>query len=73
MSTTRVKQLSTFTGYLQIFYEYCRITKTYEKAWELTENEHFQIFGWNRYSCYDSFRVVKNRIDKNSKNETLLH
>lgn len=70
MSNSRARQLSTFCGYLQVFYDNCRITETYGKAWELTEREHFEVFGWNRYSCYESFCVVrKKNKEKNLNNE----
>ena len=51
----------TFTGYLEVFYENCRHTKTYMQSWSLTESEYFQIFGQNRYSSYQSFSVVRKR------------
>ena len=66
MSTTRVKQLITFSGYLEVFYENCRIANKM-KAWEMTEDEYYEIFGQNRYSCYESFSVVRKRIEDNSK------
>jgi hypothetical protein len=65
MSTTRVKQLMTFEGYLQVFHDNCRITKTYYQAWTLTEDEYFNIFGQNRYSCYHSFATVRGKNTKN--------
>ena len=55
MSTAKVRQLITLTGYLQIFNEYCTRTKTYKEAWELTERDYFRVFGVNRYSSYESF------------------
>ena len=72
MSTTRVKQLITFNGYLQVFYENCRITKTCFEAWEKTEQEYAQIFGQNRYSCYESFRVVRERKLKKYKKGNIV-
>lgn len=66
MSTTRVKQLMTFTGYLEVFYDNCRVTKTYEQAWALTEDEYFNIFGQNKYTSYDSFQHVRKKHFKKS-------
>jgi len=37
---------------------------TYIDAYQLTEDEYIGIFGKKRYSSYDSFRIIKNRINK---------
>ncbi len=36
--------------------------KSYESAYEELEGYYEAYFGHRKYSCYDSFRVVKNRI-----------
>ena len=38
--------------------------ETYEKAYEALEDIYEDYFGRRRYSCYDSFRVVKDRVMK---------
>jgi hypothetical protein len=38
--------------------------KTYEAAYEAIEDIYEEYFGRRRYSCYDSFRVIKDRIHK---------
>jgi hypothetical protein len=61
MSTSRVKQLITFEGYLQVFYDNVKVTRTYQQAWTLTEDEYYEVFGQNRYSCYESFSTVRKK------------
>ncbi len=39
-------------------------TATYTAAYQLTEDEYVGIFGKKRYSSYDSFRIIKNRLNK---------
>jgi hypothetical protein len=62
MSTTRVKQFVTFHGYMEIFYDNCRGCKTFNEAFELTEDEYFEIFGVNRFSSYKSFDNAKRKF-----------
>lgn len=40
--------------------------ETYEKAYESVERTHQMHFGHRKYSCYDSFRRVRQRILKKS-------
>tara|TARA_R100001163_G_C5068278_1_gene208285 strand:+ start:333 stop:554 length:222 start_codon:yes stop_codon:yes gene_type:complete len=52
-------------GFEKRFHQNCKIAKSYEKAYELTENEYEESFGKRKYSSYDSFRVTKNRKNRN--------
>ena len=51
-------------GFYKRYLHNIKLTKTYIKAYQLTENEYVETFGKKRYSSYDSFRIIKNRIIK---------
>ena len=51
-------------GFYRRYLYNVRLTPTYIKAYQLTENEYVEAFGKKRYSSYDSFRIIKNRIIK---------
>lgn len=53
------------SGFEKRFHKHCQETKTYEDAYELTEEEYEKNFGKRRYASYDSFRVTKNRKNRN--------
>ena len=52
-------------GFESRFHKNCKLSKTYEDAYELTEKEYESHFGNRRYASYDSFRVTKNRKNRN--------
>ena len=49
-------------GFYRRYLHNVNLTSTYIKAYQLTENEYVETFGKRRYSSYDSFRIIKNRI-----------
>ena len=49
------------SGFEKRFHKNCKLSKTYEDAYELTEQEYEFNFEKRRYASYDSFRVTKNR------------
>ena len=51
-------------GFYRRYLHNVKLTPTYIKAYQLTENEYIETFGKKRYSSYDSFRIIKNRIIK---------
>ncbi len=51
-------------GFEKRYQHNIRITKTYIAAYIKTENEYISMFGKRRYSSYDSFRNVRNRLAK---------
>ena len=51
-------------GFYRRYLHNVKLTSTYIKAYQLTENEYVETFGKKRYSSYDSFRIIKNRIRK---------
>ena len=52
------------TGFYKRYLYNVKLTPTYAKAYQLTENEYVETFGKRRYSSYDSFRIINNRIKK---------
>ena len=52
-------------GFEKRFHKYCQTSKNYYEAYEKTEQEYESNFGKRRYSSYDSFRVTKNRKNRN--------
>lgn len=66
LSPELTRQLSTADGFTNRWYALLRIYRTHAEAYEAVENEYSEIFGRRRYSCFDSFRIVRNRkIKKN--------
>ena len=63
----KILVLLSLKGFEKRFYYYSKNVKTYIQAYEKTEQEYKQYFGKNKYSSYDSFRVVMNRKIKNKK------
>ena len=51
-------------GFYRRYLHNVKVTSTYIKAYQLTESEYVETFGKKRYSSYDSFRIIKNRIIK---------
>ena len=51
-------------GFYRRYLHNIKLTSTYIKAYQLTEDEYVETFGKKRYSSYDSFRIIKNRIIK---------
>ncbi len=51
-------------GFYRRYLHNVKLTSTYMKAYQLTEDEYVETFGKKRYSSYDSFRIIKNRIHK---------
>lgn len=53
--------LLSLDGFIQRYFYYLKKAKTNEEAYHLTAKEYKELYGMDRYSCYDSFRRVKNR------------
>ena len=51
-------------GFYRRYLYNVKLTSTYINAYQLTEDEYVETFGKKRYSSYDSFRIIKNRIIK---------
>ena len=51
-------------GFYQRYLYNIKRAGTYIDAYQLTEDEYIGVFGKKRYSSYDSFRIIKNRINK---------
>ena len=48
-------------GFDERYYFYCKTSKTYQNAYEKTENEFFTYFQMRKYKSFDSFRVSHNK------------
>jgi len=57
----RVKQLYSFNGYFEAFFELMPEHKTGLLAFEALEREFYGIFGKNKYADYGVFRIMKRR------------
>jgi len=60
----KIRQLSTVRGFVQAYFAKLKDATTQPEAYEMVETEHLEIFNRRKYSNYDSFRVVKNRVIK---------
>lgn len=61
MTDTTKEHFITTGGFIKRYMANLKVSKTNEDAYNLTEEEFYKEFGINKYSSYDSFRVVKNR------------
>ena len=44
-----------------LFFEKMRLSRTQVEAYEKVEEVHFNLFGHNKYSSLDSYRVLRNK------------
>ena len=58
---SNVKRLYSFKGYFERFYELLNDHKTGVAAFDALEKEFYELFGANKYSSYESFKVMKRR------------
>ena len=54
-------QLGTPGGFNARFEAYMRLCRTQSDAYNLTEDDHVELFGQPMYASYDSFRNCRNR------------
>lgn len=58
-------KLNTNEGFIELFYEKYRTSKTMLEAYERTEEIHCTYFGRYRFASYDSFRhILKDTLRK---------
>ena len=57
-------QLISHEGFIEAFWEKTHTMSSYVEAYEALEEEYYRIFKTRRYSCYDSFRQVRDQITK---------
>lgn len=53
-----VLKLMTKEGFMELFWQKVVSGKTYKRAYEEMEEEHFGIFGKRKYASYESFKVI---------------
>jgi hypothetical protein len=64
-NTYNPSQLVKFEGYLKRFHQILNSSAISNKeAFNIIEDEYFEAFKTNRYSSYESFRIVKARYLK---------
>jgi len=65
MDINKALELNTTEGFVMHYYNHLANSKNPREAYEKTENDHRLYFQRPRYSGWDSFRTVKNRLLKN--------
>jgi hypothetical protein len=55
------RQLNSVEGFITRYFYNLANSASQLDAYEMTESEHERLFSRRRYTCYDSFRQVKNR------------
>lgn len=65
MTDIEKRRLIHTNDFVAAWFKFLPSAKTYEDAYEKVEEIYEDYFGKRRYSCYSSFRVVKNRLIKN--------
>lgn len=64
MIEPHIQRLLTQEGFIEAFYEQCADYKTHEEAYEGVERLYERYFGKRKYSNFNSFRQVRDRITK---------
>ena len=66
MNRKESMDLLTVGGFIRHFYTIIRDNPdmTHYQAYELAEDEFQKHFGKRKYSCFESFRIMKNRYTK---------
>jgi hypothetical protein len=57
----KVRRLYAFRGYFERFFELLQENTTSLQAYEALEREYYDVFGENRYSSYETFKVMRRR------------
>lgn len=52
----RMRKLYTFQGFYTEFFNYLKNCKTHEEAFDLLNEEYFQLFGFYKYKDHQSFK-----------------
>lgn len=60
-------ELNSIEGFEKRYFEYLEICRTASEAFKKANDDYFRIFGHDKYSSYDSFRIVRNRKMKKNK------
>ena len=64
-----METLLTKEGYFKRFFELIEIWPTHYDAYVILEGELFEKYGLERYTSYESFRVMKHRYHKQKSAE----
>lgn len=64
--TERMRKLSTFNGFYEAFFQTLPSVNNHMEAFEQLNEEFYQLFGYYRYSNYDSYKhMVSYYLKKN--------
>lgn len=55
------KATMTAEGFDDLFFEKLKDSRTHVEAYDKAEQKHFETFGHNKYSDFDSFRISKSK------------
>jgi len=61
----RMRQLVPVNGFFKAYFELLKSVDSNIEAFELLNNEYYELFGIYRYNSYETFKVIKNRNLKN--------
>ncbi|WP_435263466.1 hypothetical protein [Tenacibaculum sp. nBUS_03] len=64
MSFDVAKRLATTKGFIEYYFKIVGLCKTQKKAFDLTNELYYLIFGEYRYSSWRSFKTSKNKYVK---------
>lgn len=62
-----LQRLLTQEGFIEAFWEQCADYHTQKDAYEAVERQYERTFGMRKYSDWDSFRKVRDRLIKTRK------
>lgn len=62
ITESHIQRLATPEGFVERFYLMCQEYATYTEAYEATERQYIANYGQRKYSSYNSFRTVRDRI-----------
>lgn len=68
---TQIARLTTTKGFIEAFEEEISNHKNMPDAYYAVEKVHHSVFGYHRYSGYDSFRKVRERKLKKKQGDIL--
>jgi hypothetical protein len=61
----RMRELNTVDGFYQAFFKEIKPEVARPEAFEKINNEFYELYGWHRYSSYESFKRANNNRTQN--------
>jgi len=73
MITEQERKLLTAKGFIDVYFENCKVCNSYREAYEMCETVYFRIVGERKYADWSTFRVVIHReLNKNQSRATKI-